>query len=163
MLGSSPRMRGALCDRGGCQEPPGIIPAYAGSTCYGVVELVLNRDHPRVCGEHEDARGHLAQGGGSSPRMRGAQHQDHRFPRREGIIPAYAGSTWDLPFGRSSTRDHPRVCGEHPTLNASALCGTGSSPRMRGAPAAELRSAGGAGIIPAYAGSTLLRPLCISL
>ena len=52
MAGSSPRMRGALCEDSRCKRDGRIIPAYAGSTCIFVTSC-----EPR---------------GGSSPRMRGA-------------------------------------------------------------------------------------------
>ena len=73
---------------------------------------------------------------------------------RDGIIPAYAGST---PVHVSPTmlkRDHPRVCGEHLRSSRALMVGEGSSPRMRGAliviTSIELVER----IIPAYAGST---------
>ena len=72
------------------------------------------------------------------------------------IIPAYAGSTTDLASLKVSLRDHPRVCGEHGFQKRRKRTVEGSSPRMRGA----LLRVGGEiavlGIIPAYAGSTLL-------
>ena len=51
-------------------------------------------------------------------------------------------------------RDHPRVCGEHRSDAIAAAKAEGSSPRMRGAPAAVGPADLPAGIIPAYAGST---------
>ena len=117
----------------------GIIPAYAGSTLLWIPLLPAARDHPRVCGEH------------------GAR--DVRIPARAGIIPAYAGSTSSsiskptrapgssprmrgAPIATVSKAlaqlDHPRVCGEH----------------SKGSPATGRLQ----GIIPAYAGSTLLSP-----
>ena len=50
-----------------------------------------------------------------------------------GIIPADAGSTLAITIACLAWSDHPRGCGEHATLLASALSGVGSSPRMRGA------------------------------
>ena len=71
-----------------------------------------------------------------------------------GIIPAYAGNTIVWGDGRLSTRDHPRVCGEHGKDSQAGREHRGSSPRMRGtldggSPIWLL-----AGIIPAYAGNT---------
>ena len=54
----------------------------------------------------------------------------------------------------SRQRDHPRVCGEHFTANASGGLITGSSPRMRGTPIKPLGEPWLPGIIPAYAGNT---------
>jgi len=109
--------------------------------------------------------------------MRGALDPPAGAVAVHGIIPAYAGSTRQGGRGSTRTWDHPRVCGEHPTIGSSSchpktdhprVCGEhaahrvrvggapGSSPRMRGAPWAFLRHPVGWGIIPAYAGSTAL-------
>ena len=53
-------------------------------------------------------------------------------------------------------RDHPRVCGEHSRMEIACDLVTGSSPRMRGAPPKARAFRRMAGIIPAYAGSTLV-------
>ena len=57
--------------------PPGIIPAYAGSTFVIMRRLIYQWDHPRIRGEHEEARTEAAR-------------------VAAGIIPAYAGSTLAL-------------------------------------------------------------------
>ena len=51
--GSSPRMRGTLQHKSLHVEHEGIIPAYAGNTDGQDGRGKPNRDHPRVCGEHE--------------------------------------------------------------------------------------------------------------
>ena len=54
---------------------------------------------------------------------------------------------------------HPRPCGEH---SSNMLVGNllgGSSPPVRGARAVKPRVGVAAGLIPARAGSTLMRPL----
>ena len=71
------------------------------------------------------------------------------------IIPADAGSTILDDRPRRYTTDHPRGCGEHVDPGISRCNQTGSSPRMRGALARNRSGNGGAGIIPADAGSTL--------
>ena len=86
--------------------------------------------------------------------MRGARRQVHPRRRRQGIIPAYAGSTSHNLNAKASERDHPRVCGEHFYMDICAQLDGGSSPRMRGARARLRVCLGGMGIIPAYAGST---------
>ena len=93
--------------------------------------------------------------------MRGAQYTSGGGTDRDGIIPAYAGSTLAASTSRMPRRDHPRVCGEHLTVHEAFDNLPGSSPRMRGA---QLRQAGGRrlrGIIPAYAGSTSMAALRI--
>ena len=134
-MGSSPRMRGALCLRRQNHQVAGIIPAYAGSTSSAFVDKLFDWDHPRVCGEHEFRKIAQDTPAGSSPRMRGAPLINGAAPISIGIIPAYAGST-------QRTR-------------RSALFVLGSSPRMRGAPVPHLQEAEAPGIIPAYAGSTV--------
>ena len=154
MSGSSPRMRGAPPDLAVEVHGYGIIPAYAGSTLYRGSVLQRDRDHPRVCGEHVSATKPSVSALGSSPRMRGAQRAWLPVNHRVGIIPAYAGSTSPTRRRAAAARDHPRVCGEHITNQATCGSGQGSSPRMRGAPLALCGRREGDGIIPAYAGST---------
>ena len=132
--GSSPRMRGTR------------HPAFA--TCGP------NRDHPRVCGEHLFDGERACCGMGSSPRMRGTPNPRRSAPRRRGIIPAYAGNTSNSWWPVSASRDHPRVCGEHPMSNPLVHRFLGSSPRMRGTHRSWCTAGKEAGIIPAYAGNT---------
>ena len=53
-------------------------------------------------------------------------------------------------------RDHPRVCGEHGSETQVRHAETGSSPRMRGTPDLHGKLADHLGIIPAYAGNTVV-------
>ena len=55
----------------------------------------------------------------------------------------------------SSAEDHPRGCGEHSDETSAQVMSTGSSPRMRGAPADGIRLDFASRIIPADAGSTI--------
>ena len=132
----------------------GIIPAYAGNT--RSVDHAGNKsgDHPRVCGEHFYSRCHACGARGSSPRMRGT-HQIFRHVRGKiGIIPAYAGNTLAYAVVILHRKDHPRVCGEHPSPIIAARRTMGSSPRMRGTPMESVLALSHLGIIPAYAGNT---------
>ena len=134
--GSSPRTRGARTMKREPGPRHGIIPAYAGSTAAPPCSSTASRDHPRVRGEHVDRHDLISNPAGSSPRTRGAPGAG-RQARRAG-------------------RDHPRVRGEHRLARPGARRHTGSSPRTRGARTDTLAGAVYAGIIPAYAGSTLL-------
>ena len=91
---------------------------------------------------------------GSSPRMRGTLVVAELLGHESGIIPAYAGNTWNRQRQASPCWDHPRVCGEHAVLNSDALPFTGSSPRMRGTLLHHALALASGGIIPAYAGNT---------
>ena len=113
LSGSSPRMRGTLSGALPSIQGHGIIPAYAGNTRSRTRFTHRRWDHPRVCGEHHQAPRVLARNSGSSPRMRGTQGAALDQVIYEGIIPAYAGNTQELPYRGFVRRDHPRVCGEH--------------------------------------------------
>ena len=173
--GSSPRSRGAHTSAGVPQKIPRIIPAFAGSTKIPASRQCVTRDHPRVRGEHTVQEFPVADTVGSSPRSRGAPAStsarsrgdaDHprvrgehcgiaaRHPSRRGIIPAFAGSTQIARNDRAAIWDHPRVRGEHLIRMLSAVSGTGSSPRSRGAPSSGYSPAPQSRIIPAFAGST---------
>ena len=157
MGGSSPHTRGApsLLSPSG---PGGrIIPAYAGSTFWMLGFVLVVGDHPRIRGEHGVAGGGLDDGDGSSPHTRGALVQGLKGIDRDGIIPAYAGSTDEIPLGPSNAPDHPRIRGEHVTDLSGRSRRWGSSPHTRGAPSRPARFHVKPRIIPAYAGSTWLR------
>ena len=164
LLGSSPRMRGTLGGHAWRVLFEGIIPAYAGNTSFMFNRLACRRDHPRVCGEHVGQVNDAACTGGSSPRMRGTRANRPLTPWPTGIIPAYAGNTMCATPALPSTRDHPRVCGEHVHCGSVFLAAWGSSPRMRGTPSSTRIHPTSRGIIPAYAGNTLSlispRPCC---
>ena len=86
--------------------------------------------------------------------MRGTRRVLECLSWYAGIIPAYAGNTATNDYDFDTPRDHPRVCGEHPVQNSTALANGGSSPRMRGTPFAPPTPVDTTGIIPAYAGNT---------
>ena len=114
----------------------------------------LQRDHPRVCGEHLVFAAVALSTVGSSPRMRGTRHHPGRRFVDRGIIPAYAGNTPCSRYCCRSAGDHPRVCGEHKCEDSLLSTRAGSSPRMRGTPGLLPLAGGVLGIIPAYAGNT---------
>ena len=135
--GSSPRVRG----------PPT-------STLY---KPRFMRDHPRVCGEHSGSISNTMFCGGSSPRVRGTHRRHHGHSGPRGIIPACAGNTCISYSKGAAARDHPRVCGEHMTIEDYEDCDSGSSPRVRGTQPVTLVTDYTTGIIPACAGNTLDR------
>ena len=89
--------------------------------------------------------------------MRGTHYLACSIAARVGIIPAYAGNTCNGSRRLPSMRDHPRVCGEHWMPLAANCAVVGSSPRMRGTRIGDSVDEASDGIIPAYAGNTLLR------
>ena len=152
--GSSPRMRGTLQVTQVEREAVGIIPAYAGNTWPPAVAWCKAWDHPRVCGEHLLCVVGRREEQGSSPRMRGTPVKSIAPSVAAGIIPAYAGNTPRHPRWSLSSRDHPRVCGEHHEPVENTLLNAGSSPRMRGTHGNAATTVAPNGIIPAYAGNT---------
>ena len=75
-------------------------------------------DHPRIRGEHGAGLSNWRRSEGSSPHTRGALEFIGLIGRQVGIIPAYAGSTRVYWPDRASSRDHPRIRGEHSSLLA---------------------------------------------
>ena len=107
-----------------------------------------------MCGEHPTAHRVLEHDAGSSPHVRGARLARRMGRNQIGIIPACAGSTSRCSSTRRRSRDHPRMCGEHPMSLATFAADAGSSPHVRGALQRDTRLHRQRGIIPACAGST---------
>ena len=158
--GSSPRMRGTHSRRLQRRHPQGIIPAHAGNTPHTTCSWSRNWDHPRVCGEHTCNAPMMHNAMGSSPRMRGTRHGRGVDAALPGIIPAYAGNTFEGVGPCVFCGDHPRVCGEHMSNFTYWKLHEGSSPRMRGTHTGVAQAGQQSGIIPAYAGNTgCMRPV----
>mgnify|MGYP006890180212 FL=1 len=152
--GSSPHVRGALLRLLIAATIGGIIPACAGSTRRACRRCWPNRDHPRMCGEHDGADGVSSPPWGSSPHVRGAPLALNCVAFSGGIIPACAGSTSSSRGPGWRRRDHPRMCGEHLVIAGLRPSRSGSSPHVRGALLNAEKYGLARGIIPACAGST---------
>ena len=173
--GSSPHTRGARLDGGDGRDGIRIIPAYAGSTTPRSTRRPRRRwiipayagstkgwasgpaaawDHPRIRGEHGRPCRLRCDIPGSSPHTRGALTNDAAWSQTKRIIPAYAGSTCGCSGMSTTTRDHPRIRGEHWYGFAAGGDDGGSSPHTRGARRPRRRRRPLRRIIPAYAGST---------
>jgi hypothetical protein len=174
--GSPPRMRGTqIIEQFGMLDK-GITPAYAGSTHSSGSTRRLARDHPHVCGEHEQYLIACSTVPGSPPRMRGTRHLSPADVCRKGVNPEYArntspivaksgefsgspprmrGSTTMLTVPPSRWWEHPRIRGEHTRCPRMMAAIKGSPPHTRGAPISQHHSGIGAGATPAYVGSTL--------
>ena len=161
--GSPPRMRGKESFVALCLAVVGITPACAGkrklcsplSGCCG--------DHPRVCGEKEMASKNGMTTQGSPPRMRGKAGWRLRQCDAVGITPAYAGKRGTHGTGRTTGRDHPRVCGEKRGFHLNTLASTGSPPRVRGKGYDVVGRLGGVRITPACAGKRVMSAIGILL
>ena len=131
--GSSPLTRGARCRGVRAGVVVWLIPAYAGSTGAAWCLSLLSEAHPRFRGEHLNIRLAAKRDRGSSPLTRGARYPVPGLPDREGLIPAYAGSTAMPWFPVVSGGAHPRLRGEHIPKPDMAFDTSGSSPLTRGA------------------------------
>ena len=153
--GSSPHVRGTLLPTLALSLALGIIPACAGNTSWRSTTVAHWRDHPRMCGEHRmDCLGHCVSLG-SSPHVRGTLGALLTEFVEQGIIPACAGNTRRSTATNRGARDHPRMCGEHPSRFGRDAFGPGSSPHVRGTPEIHAPKPVCSGIIPACAGNTL--------
>ena len=110
-----------------------IIPAYAGSTRAPCAAPSRTPDHPRIRGEHISCSRFVPAIMGSSPHTRGARVGRNGGRPKNGIIPAYAGSTRGSKRGEAEEWDHPRIRGEHLLTCRLILELAGSSPHTRGA------------------------------
>ena len=153
LLGSSPRVWGALRVLFSQTARERIIPTCVGSIMAQTHLREIPRDHPHVCGEHANTREITAHDRGSSPRVWGALMGAPciRIPSR--IIPTCVGSIQWRAWSRQIRWDHPHVCGEHPSPALSSVPSKGSSPRVWGASTGNVSSSSATGIIPTCVGS----------
>ena len=131
------------------------IPACAGKRRQRRTTSTGWRDHPRVCGEKVLRVSQAWVARGSPPRVRGKALRTVLRGRRSGITPACAGKRICCSRMSRSARDHPRVCGEKPTLPPISRLKLGSPPRVRGKVQHALVFRHYGGITPACAGKSL--------
>ena len=75
------------------------------------------------------------------------------------ITPAYAGKSEFPPAFTKVSRDHPRLCGEKPSMNKFPSTEIGSPPPMRGKELPAYATSNYYRITPAYAGKSAHRNL----
>ena len=107
-----------------------------------------------MCGENQNGLDVGANRLGSSPRVRGKPGAVGARRPRVRLIPACAGKTDAIQVLLSSSRAHPRVCGENRYNRTLAASVAGSSPRVRGKRAAGGTHFARTRLIPACAGKT---------
>ena len=98
---------------------------------------------------------------GSSPLTRGGLGCRRGRCRCRGLIPAYAGRTASVSSTNRWDRAHPRLRGADSSWRASFTCWAGSSPLTRGGLQSDSGLTVGAGLIPAYAGRTVVWGKCL--
>ena len=133
--GSPPRVRGKRISEVTLINLLRITPACAGKTAKRIFRDVKGKDHPRVCGENDNAGNLIRDCWGSPPRVRGKR----RSSRRRSV----------------SGQDHPRVCGENIRQVIKVSRVSGSPPRVRGKRGTTSGGGEPARITPACAGKTL--------
>ena len=132
----------------------GITPAYAGKSFCCESRVCNLRDHPRICGEKLLTCERIDFRLGSPPHMRGKVFELPLMVYTQRITPAYAGKRHSMHQRKTSTKDHPRICGEKPLDHLAHLCAQGSPPHMRGKVTSALLSQTALRITPAYAGKS---------
>ena len=159
--GSSPRVRGGHLPKGHHRRSAGLIPASAGRTTSVVSPLFLCGAHPRECGA--DPRSAIGCGApfGSSPRVRGGLSGLRQNSGFTGLIPASAGRTHADERGSATHRAHPRECGADLIDYGLVWHPPGSSPRVRGGQIDRRPHGTYVRLIPASAGRTGVRTMCI--
>ena len=132
MTGSPPPMRGKDARAVKDARRVGITPAHAGKSTYFCLLSLMQKDHPRPCGEKwccDMADAHLK---GSPPPMRGKgrRAEDHGLSER--ITPAHAGKRTLTMTTFRTIKDHPRPCGEKLYAGTGYGRNVGSPPPTRG-------------------------------
>ena len=113
--------------------------------------------HPRSRGDHPEINFAFWSPKGSSPLARGPHHLARACILSLGLIPARAGTTSTRYRGADCRRAHPRSRGDHPRGYERTHSPMGSSPLARGPPEGRLAQQSLLGLIPARAGTTLIR------
>ena len=125
-------MRGKVCFCLADVLALGITPAYAGKSPAEHVDSRYCRDHPRMCGENQHGRGSTLPVCGSPPHVRGKATASCQFWDCQRITPACAGKRSAGDMYRTTSRDHPRMCGEKRKVGCIFMTLPGSPPHVRG-------------------------------
>ena len=150
--GSPPRMRGKAEDAIANITRQGITPAHAGKRQTRASPAGVCWDHPRTCGEKNNAITGRVLDVGSPPHMRGKVSTELADIQIAGITPAHAGKSL-RPYSQLYFRwDHPRTCGEKSGVRLMAAMAPGSPPHMRGKAPPPVAASLPSGITPAHAG-----------
>ena len=130
--GSSPCVRGTFEIKPPCKPSCRFIPVCTGNILLSWTNAELHPVHPRVYGEHAPDCQTPGLVGGSSPCVRGTYPAFRTSNSSLRFIPVCTGNISFLYSAVSRISVHPRVYGEHPTLDNVARDATGSSPCVRG-------------------------------
>ena len=106
-----------------------------------------------MCGEQWRHYGSRSGNGGSPPRVRGTARSHQAKGPTTRITPACAGNSIIPQQSPSSSKDHPRVCGEQSNGGTNGSSQGGSPPRVRGTGPGRKTSFAPCRITPACAGN----------
>ena len=110
----------------------GITPACAGKSCSKELRFILNKDHPRMCGEKARSMAKAEADPGSPPHVRGKGAEPSAVIPETGITPACAGKSSRPTAFCVRCQDHPRMCGEKKLIFDAGQLIPGSPPHVRG-------------------------------
>ena len=156
VAGSPPHGRGKVFRAITSADLIRITPAWAGKSFAQLCFCFFYKDHPRMGGEKEEAKGKDADTMGSPPHGRG-KATFARFPCRPWrITPAWAGKRYRFLSSGQCIRDHPRMGGEKISPKRLIFLHLGSPPHGRGKVPQQPLQVAALGITPAWAGKSFL-------
>ena len=119
-----------------------------------MLSVQMITDHPRLRGDHSGKQQDYGEALGSPPLAQGPLGLGCDQPVGDGITPAYAGTTPCRRTRGRSTRDHPRLRGDHALYGTHKGWRLGSPPLTRGPLDDLMHRLLIHRITPAYAGTT---------
>ena len=131
-----------------------ITPACAGNTLLWLYQMVLNQDHPRMCGKYTFQAFLWQVPSGSPPHVREIHQLKSILMDIKRITPACAGNTLLWLYQMALSQDHPRMCGKYARRFMMVKNYVGSPPHVREIPKPSSLTFSNAGITPACAGNT---------
>ena len=152
--GTPPRARGSRPPRRALAVSARNTPACAGITCGPALRAATAEEHPRVRGDHDPTHPYEVRLEGTPPRARGSRILPGGLLELGGNTPACAGITRADQSWIPTTREHPRVRGDHGIGCSMILSRFGTPPRARGSPGRIRRDDAAGGNTPACAGIT---------
>ena len=132
ITGPSPHARGTRLHRRTVALILRSIPACAGNTTDRWLTRKIHAVHPRMRGEHMARASPTIPRTGPSPHARGTRPSSRRRPPRSRSIPACAGNTIHCTRRAPDNTVHPRMRGEHMTVEQFIDWPNGPSPHARG-------------------------------
>ena len=156
MSGSPPLTRGPPRLPMRRYTAPRITPAYAGTTFLVDGVQSCSEDHPRLRGDHPPPLDSRTSELGSPPLTRGPPPETLDVGVLDWITPAYAGTTNPFIIVTRTSKDHPRLRGDHKKGPCPLFAYCGSPPLTRGPRISIDVNLLIYRITPAYAGTTLI-------